>query len=126
VQYAAYRIVQEALSNVIRHAAGADTTVRIASAPAGMIIDVINECPPSRVGPSNPSGHGLTGIRERAEATGGTAWVGPTDRGGFWVQATLPAVTGPESGASLREDLAGSVPAPPSTERGQVRQAHSP
>ncbi len=94
VQYAAYRIVQEALSNVIKHAAGADTAVWIANRPAELTIDVINERPPARPGPANPAGHGLTGMRERAEAIGGTVLVGPTDRGGFQLRATLPTCIG--------------------------------
>ncbi len=91
VGYAAYRIVQEALSNVIRHATCATATVRIALEPAGLVVEVINERPPRPAGGPNPGGHGLTGIRERAEATGGKVWIGPTDRGGFLVRAILPA-----------------------------------
>ncbi|WP_152361488.1 sensor histidine kinase [Microlunatus speluncae] len=90
VQYAAYRIVQEGLSNVIKHAPGAETAVWIAVRTAGVAIDVINERPPARSGPPNPSGHGLIGMRERAEAVGGTLLVGPTDRGGFQLRAALP------------------------------------
>ncbi|WP_152361490.1 sensor histidine kinase [Microlunatus speluncae] len=89
VEYAAYRIVQEALSNVIKHAAGAATTVRIdRPEPAVLRVSVINE--PSRPGPPNPDGHGLVGMRERAGAIGGTVLVGPTESGGFRVEATLP------------------------------------
>ncbi len=88
--YAAYRIVQEALSNVIKHAAGAATSVRIDRPEPGVLrVEVINE-PPARPGPPNPGGHGLVGMRERAEGIGGTVQVGPTEGGGFQVRATLP------------------------------------
>ncbi|GAB3755822.1 sensor histidine kinase [Microlunatus parietis] len=85
---AAYRIVQEALSNVIRHAPGAETLVRIATEPDLLLIDVRNRRPPQPVRPTAP-GHGLTGMRERVTATGGTLTTGPTDDGGFRVEARL-------------------------------------
>lgn len=89
-EYAAYRIVQEALSNVIKHAPGAATTVRIDQPePSLLRVEVINE-PAARSGPPNPDGHGLVGMRERAEAIGGTVQIGPTEAGGFQVGAMLP------------------------------------
>ncbi len=90
VQHAAYRIVQEALSNVIKHAPGAATTVMVANQPPDLAIDVINKRPPVPTRPPNPPGHGLIGVRERAEAAGGTVLTGPTGDGGFRLRALLP------------------------------------
>jgi len=80
----AYRIVQEAVTNVIRHAkAPAAITVRYADALELTIADE------GRGVASNAGGHGLIGMRERAELFGGTLAAGPTDSG-FVVRATLP------------------------------------
>jgi signal transduction histidine kinase len=80
----AYRIVQEAVTNVIRHAkAPAAITVRYAGALELTIEDQGDGAP------SNGGGHGLIGMRERAELFGGTLAAGPTDSG-FVVRATLP------------------------------------
>jgi signal transduction histidine kinase len=80
----AYRIVQEAVTNVIRHAkAPAAITVRYADALELTIADEGNGSP------SSGGGHGLIGMRERAELFGGTLAAGPTDSG-FVIRATLP------------------------------------
>ncbi|WP_431900800.1 sensor histidine kinase [Nonomuraea sp. bgisy101] len=91
VSQAAYRIVQEALSNVVRHATGAPTTVcaRLDEEGGRLVIEVTNERPPSAVSPA-ASGHGLEGMRERASALGGSFAAGPDGDGGFAVRAVLP------------------------------------
>ncbi len=89
VQYAVYRIIQEALSNVIKHAPGAETVVKVAIRPPDLMIEVINERSPTRSAHPNPPGHGLTGVRERAQAADGTVTAGPTDDGGFQLRAIL-------------------------------------
>lgn len=89
IGYAAYRIVQEALSNVIKHAPGAATTVGIDRTEGVLEVEVINE-PPGRPVSPNPDGHGLIGMRERVDAIGGTVHTGPTEAGGFRVEAALP------------------------------------
>lgn len=94
---AAYRIVQEALSNVVRHAPGASTHVRVSVDDGRLTVQVENEAR-ADVGPSGPPGHGLVGIQERAAILGGTSSCGVTDTGGFLVSATFPL--DPTSGAS--------------------------
>ncbi|GAB3755835.1 sensor histidine kinase [Microlunatus parietis] len=90
LQYAAYRIVQEALSNVVRHAPGAAATIRVADDHSTTLtVEVIND-PPATPAEPHPGGHGLTGMRERAISIGGTVQAGPTDDGGFRVLAELP------------------------------------
>lgn len=89
---AAYRIVQEALSNIARHATGATAVVRLAREHDGLVLEVVNERAPGRPA-SAPApvggGHGLRGMRERAELLGGSLEAGP-QRDGFRVRAVLP------------------------------------
>ncbi|GGV52698.1 histidine kinase [Streptomyces longisporoflavus] len=94
VEQTAYRVVQEALTNVHKHAAGAKTYVRLAHRGAEIAMQVENE-PPPEAGPGDarlPSGgNGLVGMKERVTALGGVFVSGPTDAGGFRVSAVLPA-----------------------------------
>lgn len=93
---AAYRIVQEALSNALRHAPGAHVNVNLsvttdADDTKWISIAVINDSGAERtVVPAPGSGLGLDGIRERTTAVGGTCEFGPTPEGGFAVYAHLP------------------------------------
>ena len=93
----AYRIVQEALTNVIRHAPGAEATVRVGIGPAGVRIEVTDSGragtgrTPQAAGPAaTGEGHGIAGMRERAAIFGGTVDAGALPRGGFRVAALLP------------------------------------
>ncbi|MER7210413.1 MULTISPECIES: sensor histidine kinase [Streptosporangium] len=90
-----YRIVQEALSNVIRHAPGSATTVAVTGNGTGLRA-VVENAPPAGAGRAlaEPAGtgHGLAGMRERAAVVGGVLLTGPTPRGGFRVELTLPLV----------------------------------
>lgn len=89
VDGAAYRIVQEALTNVARHADRADTSVRLSYEDTVLVVSVDDEgpcLPGDRVTP----GTGLTGMRERVTALGGTLETAPRARGGFSVRAELP------------------------------------
>lgn len=94
IEQTAYRVVQEALTNVHKHAAGAKTHVRLAHRDAEIAMQVENECPPEP-GVSDvrlPSGgNGLLGMKERVAALGGVFVSGPTDAGGFRVSAVIPA-----------------------------------
>ncbi|MFF4491086.1 sensor histidine kinase [Streptomyces sp. NPDC001544] len=95
IEQTAYRVVQEALTNVHKHAAGAKTYVRLAHRVSEIAMQVENE-PPPEVGSASavglPSGgNGLVGMRERVAALGGVFVSGPTDAGGFRVSAVIPA-----------------------------------
>ncbi|MEV0258662.1 histidine kinase [Streptomyces sp. NPDC050732] len=95
VEQTAYRVVQEALTNVHKHAAGAKTYVRLAYRGAEIAMQVENEPPPEPDGTADarlPSGgNGLVGMKERVTGLGGVFVSGPTDGGGFRVSAVLPA-----------------------------------
>ncbi|MFI6318744.1 sensor histidine kinase [Nonomuraea sp. NPDC050556] len=83
-----YRIVQEAVTNVVRHAAPARCQARVSVADGILKISVIDDGPGHRVLPRQPSGHGLTGIRERTMMYGGTFDAGSLPEGGFGVHAS--------------------------------------
>ncbi|GAA1359676.1 sensor histidine kinase [Streptomyces beijiangensis] len=87
VDRAAYRIIQEALTNVARHADRAETGVQLTYGERMLTVSVEDEGPPS--GEPDP-GTGLTGMRERVTALGGTLHAGPRSGGGFTVRAELP------------------------------------
>ncbi|MFL6118999.1 sensor histidine kinase [Actinophytocola sp.] len=89
---ALYRIVQECLTNIVRHAPGAPADVLIrGGAGAGVTLEVVNPIPPPGTVPPSPgSGTGLTGITERVTALGGHTNIGPTTNNTFAVQAWLP------------------------------------
>lgn len=90
VELSAYRIVQEALSNAIRHAPGCVVRVGIAYGDRALGVRVTNT-PPDRPAPPSPgAGHGLLGMRERAAMLGGGLTAGPTPDGGYEVTAQLP------------------------------------
>ncbi|MDH6127620.1 sensor histidine kinase [Kitasatospora sp. GP82] len=93
VERAAYRTVQEALTNITKHAPGATVEVRLASRGTRLTVEVHNGCPPQRPGPARlpGGGHGLVGLRERAQLLGGAFAATPTPDGGFTVRAELPA-----------------------------------
>jgi signal transduction histidine kinase len=88
----AYRIVQEALSNAGRHAAGAPVAVRVGCSAGTVTLQVTNGpgVPAGRQAGGHGPGHGLTGMRERVESLGGSLSAGPAPGGGFVVSAVLP------------------------------------
>ncbi|MFD7321096.1 sensor histidine kinase [Streptomyces sp. NPDC059875] len=93
VDLSAYRIVQEALANVVRHAPGAETRVSIRSDGDWLTVLVVNGPVARRTSPLEGgagTGHGLVGMRERVRLTGGTLDTGPLPDGGFRVAARLP------------------------------------
>jgi signal transduction histidine kinase len=94
VQLSAYRIVQEALTNVIKHAvAPVRCIVRVTAEPGELQLAVIDDGRPN--GPVGTPGHGLIGMRERAALHHGTLTVGRQPDGGFAVHARLPYDAGP-------------------------------
>lgn len=105
VQVAAFRIVQEAISNAVRHSPGSRVSVSMTKHAAHLVIDVTNTAPTSVPQPAPGGGHGLVGMRERTALLGGALDTQPTPEGGWLVHATLPcdtvdaASTGPEESA---------------------------
>jgi signal transduction histidine kinase len=94
VELAAYRIVQEALTNVRRHAAGAAVDVELHYVDGALRLTVRDNGPGPSAG-TRTVGHGLLGMRERASAVGGQLRTGTGVAGGFLVEATLPAAANP-------------------------------
>ncbi len=93
VDVAAYRIVQEALTNSVRHSGGRTATVRLRYDPDSLTISVEDD---GRGGVTGPvvTGNGVAGMTERARALGGTLEAGPRPGGGFRVRAYLPVGDG--------------------------------
>jgi signal transduction histidine kinase len=91
VDQTAYRIVQEALTNVLRHARASLARVSICYEPDGLALEVIDDGSAApATARSAPPGHGLIGMGERAAALGGTLQAGRSEQGGFQVRARLP------------------------------------
>jgi signal transduction histidine kinase len=86
-EVAAYRIVQEALTNTIKHAGATEATVRLEWTATELVITVVDD---GRGEHGPAAGYGLVGIRERAAACGGAAEAGPAPGGGHRVAASLP------------------------------------
>ncbi|MDQ1040584.1 signal transduction histidine kinase [Streptomyces sp. V3I8] len=91
---AAFRIVQEALTNVVRHSGSRHARVRVDRTRAALRLRVDDDGPATGA-EAGGSGNGLAGMRERAAALGGTIEAGPRDDGGFRVLAVLPLRTAP-------------------------------
>jgi len=101
VEVSAYRIVQEALTNALRHGRPRSVEVRLGHVPEGLELEVADDggrgadgaaadrAPAARPAPAG-AGHGIVGMRERASALGGSLWAGPAPGGGFRVAAFLP------------------------------------
>ena len=92
----AYRIVQEALTNVTKHAAGARTRVEIDHGADELTLTVTDDGSSNPVRSAAGGGLGIPGMRERAGLLGGTLTAGPRPGGGFIVAARLPARKGRE------------------------------
>jgi signal transduction histidine kinase len=100
VNLSAYRIVQEALSNAMRHAPGSEVQVKLYYGDAALVIEVRNDRVPDGTGDTaephsgnglrGGGGHGIIGMRERAAMLGGNLQAGPTGKGEFLVTAALP------------------------------------
>lgn len=88
---AAYRIVQESLTNALRHAPDGPVELAVHGGPGtGLSINISNSLGESKAPLDAASGNGLRGIKERVDAIGGTVSIGPTDSGRFEVAAWLP------------------------------------
>jgi signal transduction histidine kinase len=93
VDVTAYRIVQESLTNVLRHAGPARAEVLIDHRPGELVIEVTDDGLGATA--TGSAGHGLAGMRERVAAVRGTIEAGPRPEGGFTVRASIPVGTAP-------------------------------
>ncbi|MFK0293557.1 histidine kinase [Streptomyces sp. NPDC090442] len=100
VELSAYRIVQEALSNALRHSPGAPARVEVSYVLGGIGLRIVNGAPSRLAKPSPGAGHGLLGMRERVQMLGGEMTAEPTAEGGFEVAAFLPVANATGGGAA--------------------------
>ncbi|MBB4741678.1 signal transduction histidine kinase [Actinoplanes octamycinicus] len=90
VELTAYRVVQEALTNTVKHAAGASATVLVDYRPDQLRVRITDTGGTSRSAAGAGGGHGLIGLRERLAVYGGTLRTGPRLTGGYRVDAAIP------------------------------------
>ena len=91
VEVSAYRIVQEALTNTVKHAAASTATVNVRYARDALQLEIVDDGRGREArAKGRPGGHGLIGMRERVSLHGGDLRAGPRPEGGFRVEATLP------------------------------------
>ncbi|MEV8426804.1 sensor histidine kinase [Streptomyces niveus] len=93
VELTAYRVVQEALTNMVKHAVGASAAVTVTYGAGHLRVDVTNTGGTPGPAASTGNGHGLIGLRERLAVYGGTLRTGPRPLGGYRVQALIPVET---------------------------------
>ncbi|MFD3699390.1 sensor histidine kinase [Streptomyces sp. NPDC058646] len=96
VELSAYRIIQEALSNTLRHAPGSAAAVEVSYVLGGLGIRVVNEAATGDVRPSPGAGHGITGMRERVAMLEGEMTAGETAAGGYEVAVFIPVAVRPQ------------------------------
>ncbi|MET9888033.1 histidine kinase [Streptomyces sp. NPDC006430] len=100
VELSAYRIIQEALSNTLRHAPGAAAGVEISYVLGGLGIRIVNEAGTGDVRPSPGAGHGITGMRERVAMLEGEMTAGETATGGYEVAVFIPVANRKDAAAA--------------------------
>ncbi|MDV9190913.1 ATP-binding protein, partial [Streptomyces sp. SR27] len=93
VDLAAYRIVQESLTNVVRHAATPTCRVTVERGEDSLVVEIADDGPAKPAGSLAGGGYGIVGMRERAALLGGRFSAGPRPGGGFHVTALLPLPT---------------------------------
>jgi signal transduction histidine kinase len=121
----AYRIVQEALTNVRKHAPGATATVTARFGPERVRLTVRSSAPERRRDEeltASGSGTGLLGLRQRVELVSGSLYAGRTEDGGFLVDASLPAYVPTRGESAGTHPEGGSGPQRPSRDRLPVRR----
>ncbi|MFJ7195682.1 MULTISPECIES: sensor histidine kinase [unclassified Streptomyces] len=106
VELSAYRIIQEALSNTLRHAPGATAKVEIGYVLGGLGLRIVNGPPTGPVKPSPGAGHGITGMRERVAMLDGDMTAEATGEGGYEIAAFIPV----QAGSEPREKADRAVP----------------
>jgi signal transduction histidine kinase len=94
VDRSAYRIIQEALTNVVKHAPHAHTRVTVRLEPDAVVVSIVDDGKGTTSGRQREGGRGLIGMRERVAVLGGRIEIGPDGEGGFAVRAFLPARDG--------------------------------
>jgi signal transduction histidine kinase len=111
VELSAYRIVQEALTNTVKHAEAARAEVRVRYRPEAVEVEIVDDGLGQAAVSAGPGGHGLIGMRERVALHGGQLTAGPRPGGGYAVRATFPSGGWPPGGS-----LSGGLPSggPPS------------
>ncbi|MGW6455576.1 sensor histidine kinase [Streptomyces sp. NPDC055078] len=107
VELSAYRIIQEALSNALRHAPGSSARVELSYVLGGLGLRIVNTAPQGLVKASPGAGHGITGMRERVAMLGGEMTAESTEDGGYEVTAFIPVA------AATAESAAPAAPAAP-------------
>jgi signal transduction histidine kinase len=90
IELAVYRVVQEALTNVRKHAPGSEASVIVSCGPEDVTVRVENDGPARSAGDAPGMGHGLVGMRERVALYDGAMFAGPRSDGGFAVRVRLP------------------------------------
>jgi signal transduction histidine kinase len=90
LELSAYRVIQEALTNAMKHSGGSAATVRLVYHPDLLEIEVRDNGLTAQRRPNGTGGHGLIGMRERVRLHDGQLRVGPVPEGGFTVQASFP------------------------------------
>jgi signal transduction histidine kinase len=90
LEVSAYRVIQEALTNSLRHSGGTTARVRVDYQPAVLEVEVLDDGKGNGQSPGSVGGHGLMGMRERVGLHGGHLRAGRTPEGGFAVHATFP------------------------------------
>ncbi|MEU1469352.1 histidine kinase [Streptomyces sp. NPDC005761] len=103
VELSAYRIIQEALSNSLRHAPGATAKVEIGYVLSGLGLRVVNGPPTGPVKPSPGAGHGITGMRERVAMLNGEMTAESTAEGGYEVTAFIPVQAAPSDAPAAEQ-----------------------
>jgi signal transduction histidine kinase len=98
IDRAAFRIAQEALTNVTRHAGDTSATVRVTYGRRDLTLQVVDDGHGPESTSAAGTGSGIAGMRERAAALGGELEAGPRPGGGFRVRARLPLNGGPLNG----------------------------
>ena len=90
VELAAYRVVQEALTNTVKHAEASKAEVLVRYRPAAVEVEIVDDGLGQAVVATGPAGHGLIGMRERVALHGGQLTAGPRPGGGYAVRAVFP------------------------------------
>ncbi|MGW6726216.1 sensor histidine kinase [Nocardia sp. NPDC055029] len=125
IDVAAARIIQESLTNVVRHAPGATAMITLRYTPESVDITIDNTRPTSTAVRTGAGGNGIIGMRERAHALGGALTAGPRPSGGFRVAARLPArpaaaATEPRNDASRASRQSASAAGSPTDNAGSA------